>query len=606
MKTVKKIISSVLALSLITGAYTPVISSAVYYDNSIQTMAETSKSYDDCVVEIREHFLKRDTEFTLEIPSELFSGFQDLRDMIADACNETDNPVGGDYLRWTTGKVSYGAGFNGSTAVITVNIAYRTTAEQEAELDEKVAEILASLDLGSGSDYDKAKAAYDYVAQNVRYNLNGNNMKFCAYGAGIQGEAVCEGYSLLLYRLLMELGIKCRVLSGDAGGPHAWNMAEIDGIYYFMDVTFDSTRTSNDHSFFLKGSDDFDKTHKFDVSDLIALNTPYYYDYYKDGDFLSRFNISKTAYDPLNPPATNSTTTTSATTTQTTTTTTTTITEEKPRLSSTESEKTINISVGETYTFELDWDSGARPYNFDDFEKVKRGGSSAIVDDFNVLTGEFTPTDSGWISFTFYDYFGNTAQYTIIVNNPETTTQTTTPTYTTTTATTTTQPYLVDAYVNILEPDEDELKVGNSFQLDVYENYLFILKNYIDYAKWNSSDESVAEVDNNGYVTINGTGTVTISFKTGTMHQTISDSITFTVNNDSDFLLGDANCDGKVTIADATAIIQALGNPDEYALSEQGEKNADCFNIGDGVTGRDAVLIQNLEAGLIDSLSEAE
>ncbi len=67
-------------------------------------------------------------------------------------------------------------------------------------------------------------------------------------------------------------------------------------------------------------------------------------------------------------------------------------------------------------------------------------------------------------------------------------------------------------------------------------------------------------------------------------------------------LLGDANCDGKVTIADATAIIQALGNTDEYALSKQGAINADCCNVGDGVTGMDANAIQMIEAKLIDSL----
>ena len=64
------------------------------------------------------------------------------------------------------------------------------------------------------------------------------------------------------------------------------------------------------------------------------------------------------------------------------------------------------------------------------------------------------------------------------------------------------------------------------------------------------------------------------------------------------YLKGDANCDGKVTIADATAIVQHLGNQDEYGLSKQGLINADCD--GDpGVTGADSNRIQMLEAGLI-------
>lgn len=62
---------------------------------------------------------------------------------------------------------------------------------------------------------------------------------------------------------------------------------------------------------------------------------------------------------------------------------------------------------------------------------------------------------------------------------------------------------------------------------------------------------------------------------------------------------GDANCDGNVTIADATAIIQYLGNADEYALSEQGALNADVIDRGGGITGADANAIQAIEAGFI-------
>ncbi len=66
--------------------------------------------------------------------------------------------------------------------------------------------------------------------------------------------------------------------------------------------------------------------------------------------------------------------------------------------------------------------------------------------------------------------------------------------------------------------------------------------------------------------------------------------------NLDNLLYGDANEDGSVDIADATAIVQHMGNPDEYALSEQGKLNADIVNNGDGVTGADAVALQLLEA----------
>lgn len=69
-------------------------------------------------------------------------------------------------------------------------------------------------------------------------------------------------------------------------------------------------------------------------------------------------------------------------------------------------------------------------------------------------------------------------------------------------------------------------------------------------------------------------------------------------------LYGDANCDGAVTIADATAILQHLGNQDKYALTEQGKKNADCAKVGDGITPADAIAVQRLDAGLIEKLPE--
>lgn len=53
---------------------------------------------------------------------------------------------------------------------------------------------------------------------------------------------------------------------------------------------------------------------------------------------------------------------------------------------------------------------------------------------------------------------------------------------------------------------------------------------------------------------------------------------------------GDANEDGKMTIADAAAVIQALGNPDKYALTAQGNFNADTDE--NGLTMLDALAIQ--------------
>ena len=62
-------------------------------------------------------------------------------------------------------------------------------------------------------------------------------------------------------------------------------------------------------------------------------------------------------------------------------------------------------------------------------------------------------------------------------------------------------------------------------------------------------------------------------------------------------VMGDANCDGKCSVADAVAILQHLGNRDRYELSPQGKINGDVD--GDpGITGNDALFIQMVDAGL--------
>ncbi len=63
-------------------------------------------------------------------------------------------------------------------------------------------------------------------------------------------------------------------------------------------------------------------------------------------------------------------------------------------------------------------------------------------------------------------------------------------------------------------------------------------------------------------------------------------------------LWGDANVDGLVDIADATLILQYIGNSDKYKLSEQGAKNADVVDNGQGITAMDSLAVQMYDAKL--------
>ena len=59
---------------------------------------------------------------------------------------------------------------------------------------------------------------------------------------------------------------------------------------------------------------------------------------------------------------------------------------------------------------------------------------------------------------------------------------------------------------------------------------------------------------------------------------------------------GDANCDGKATVADSVAILQSIANNDKYALSAQGKFNGDITGDYDGITAADARSLQEWDA----------
>ncbi len=307
MKITKRILSAFLALSLTAGISFPVANAYDFIPEADIVSEKTASDMDSIAAEIRKHLVSRDTEFEISIPFELLEEVSNIKKMLSLAVKDTpeSSPVEGDYLAWTTGKSNFGFSPDMTTGcyITTFNMSYRTTAEQEAELDDKVAEILAELNVGSANDYEKIKAVHDYVISHVTYNLNGSDLKYSAYGAAIEGEAVCQGYSLLMYRLLSELNINVRLIPGTAnGGGHMWNLVELYGKYYYIDATFDDG-VNNKYAYFLKGSEDFDSydskalPHVFDTTNF----TSSLYADYSDGDFLARFDISPTAFDPSAP-----------------------------------------------------------------------------------------------------------------------------------------------------------------------------------------------------------------------------------------------------------------------------------------------------------------
>ena len=95
-----------------------------------------------------------------------------------------------------------------------------------------------------------------------------------------------------------------------------------------------------------------------------------------------------------------------------------------------------------------------------------------------------------------------------------------------------------------------------------------------------------------------GPKTTASTTKTTTNTTTTTTKTTESTSEGSDAKkLGDVNLDDNVSVADAVTILQFLGNKDKYNLSKDAKSNADVYNRGDGITGKDALTIQYIDSG---------
>ena len=91
----------------------------------------------------------------------------------------------------------------------------------------------------SASEAVVALKVHDALAAHVTYDYDDNSLyAHSAYGALVDGFAVCDGYAKA-YKYLLDLcGIESSVLSSYV---HAWNIVRLGGSYYETDVTWDDT-----------------------------------------------------------------------------------------------------------------------------------------------------------------------------------------------------------------------------------------------------------------------------------------------------------------------------------------------------------------------------
>ena len=228
-----------------------------YYDNT-----------EDAAAYVRTCMVNRKAAITFDMFTTVFDNWQET--LIDQVFKHTGNSVEGDYLTHTF--YSYDVDFSSEplnsdgvdfVVHVTIDAKYLTTKAQEDELSNRLKSVVESLNLKGLTDYQKAKAIYKYITENVKYDHEGLNddsdyLKYTAYGALVEKSAVCQGYANLLYRMLLEQNMDSRIITSTELN-HAWNVVELSGMYYYLDSTWDSASDGKDagEKYFLKGKTDF-------------------------------------------------------------------------------------------------------------------------------------------------------------------------------------------------------------------------------------------------------------------------------------------------------------------------------------------------------------
>ena len=154
--------------------------------------------------------------------------------------------------------------------------------ETIAEIEKATDEVLWHIH-GKMSDFDKIMTVHDYMTLNYEYDqsLVNHSITILTTKTG-----VCESYARAFYHVMSKLGINCGYVTS-VPMKHAWNIIELDGSWYHIDLTWDDP--------ILKGMDAYAQTnHTYALlsdKEISSQEKPHY------GYNLDSIAASSTNYD---------------------------------------------------------------------------------------------------------------------------------------------------------------------------------------------------------------------------------------------------------------------------------------------------------------------
>ncbi len=205
-----------------------------------------------------------------------------------------DNPQ----FFWLGNGYAYTIDSYGIAATVTPQYSRsKSEAERLQKLFDEAADKIITKALAQDNLFDRVKVIHDSIAEMTEYTTKGISAKSEADGPLIYGLALCEGYSKAFMYLCQAVGIPCVCVAGYANEPHMWNMLQLDGEWYNMDVTWDDAGT---YDYFCIPTKKITEDHSFDnlfpipsaASDKYSYNTVMGIEEYSTADSAYRALLS--------------------------------------------------------------------------------------------------------------------------------------------------------------------------------------------------------------------------------------------------------------------------------------------------------------------------
>ena len=159
------------------------------------------------------------------------------------------------------------------------------------KIEQVVNYLVKRLRLMQCDDYEKEIRVHNWICQNIQYDYEGTNKHKVSrviashniLGVFAYHKAQCEGIAKAVKVLLNTVDVKCIVVTGNAVKdgvyiPHTWNIVNIDGEPYQLDVTWDIGTDYQKYDYFNLKDEWIEQDHKADcVLPACSLSTANYY-----------------------------------------------------------------------------------------------------------------------------------------------------------------------------------------------------------------------------------------------------------------------------------------------------------------------------------------